>query len=100
MDRTLAQPQVNLSLLRSNSLKFQPKGSQGTDQRLYITIVRGIDYIHYTSRLCRADGSWKAGGGGIWCELVTVYVCGYRKFQIYSQESTKKIYPVHVMRWL
>jgi hypothetical protein len=24
MDRTSAQPQVNLSLLRSNSLKFQP----------------------------------------------------------------------------
>jgi hypothetical protein len=43
MDRTSAQPQVNLSLLRSNSLKFQPKGSQGTDQRLYITIVRDID---------------------------------------------------------
>ncbi len=26
MDRTLAQPQVNLSLMRSNSLKFQPMG--------------------------------------------------------------------------
>jgi hypothetical protein len=25
MDRTTAQPQVNLSLLRSNSLKFQPQ---------------------------------------------------------------------------
>ncbi len=91
MDRTSDQPQVNLSLLRSNSLRLYCK-----------TIVRGIDYSHYTSRLFRVYKLMEAGwrGGGIWGELVTVYVSGYRYFQIYSQESTNKICPVHVVDYL
>jgi hypothetical protein len=71
MDRTVAQPQVNLSLLRSNSL------------RLYcITIVRGIDYSHYTSRLFRVyklmEAGWRGGADLGW--VVTVYI--HKKEQI------------------
>jgi hypothetical protein len=39
MDRNSAQPQVNLSLLRSNSLKFQPHRSFGPGSKSLICFM-------------------------------------------------------------
>jgi hypothetical protein len=52
MDKTLAQPQVNLSLLRCNSLKFQ---SQEEIQTEYYSGTVTIDLVLVIVLVCTAN---------------------------------------------
>ncbi len=63
MDRTSGQPQDNLSLLRSNSLNFQP---QGTVQFLHEGNTEEENNVSVVSKRNCHESAGKWGGGKLW----------------------------------